>query len=334
LWAVRAAVLVALAASTGWPAIRAALTRAAVARLVISTAGAPAPGELAATLGRALGDPSVRILYPLADGRLVDGTGAPTHPVPDRVTTRLIRDDATVGFLEHRQGVLGEDAVAERVADIARLAVVHERLMAEQAAQLADLRVSRARIVEAADAERQRLERDLHDGAQQRLVALSLRVQLAALRLPGDAGPAVGDRHEAVGGELRTAMAALRGIARGLYPRELADEGLAAALDVLAESCSRRIQVQCLVQRRLPGPVEAAAYFAVAALVRDAPEDVVSVCADQRDDAVRVEVALVGPAGDLRDIRDRAGALAGTVTTARVADGTGTLVRVELPCGS
>jgi signal transduction histidine kinase len=331
LWVIQACALLALAASTRWPSIRASLTRAAVARLVVMTRDVPAPGELATALGRALGDDTVRILYPLADGRMVDGSGETAVVETQRAITRLVQGDVIVALLEHREGILEPD-LADRVVEIARLAVVHERLHAERRAQLADLRLSRARIVASADAERLRLERDLHDGAQQRLVSLALCVQLASLRMPDSADPSTRNRYDRAGQTLRTAMAELRRTARGLYPRELADEGLAAALDVLADSCPRPIQVHHVPDERLPAAVEAAAYFAVARLVGDSGDDVISVAASLRDDAVRLEIYVRRLPPDLVDIRDRASALAGNVTTAP-AEGNATRVLLELPCG-
>ena len=118
----------------------------------------------------------------------------------------------------------------EAVGNAARLALENERLAAEVRAQLEEVRASRARIVEAADAERRRVERDLHDGAQQRLVALALRLQVASKTTPGAAALL-----DEATGELQTAIGEVRGLARGVHPTILTEAGLRAAVDALAE---------------------------------------------------------------------------------------------------
>ena len=159
--------------------IRARYRRAEVARLIVDGAESSVPGELRARLGRLLGDPSLEIGYPLAGGRLVDADGRTIALAGD--VTPLVRKGETVALLSHRRGLLEDPTLAEEVAGAARLALEHERLQAELRAELEELRASRTRVVAAADEERHRLERDLHDGAQQRLVALSLQPRPAPL---------------------------------------------------------------------------------------------------------------------------------------------------------
>src|SRR5262249_43294879 len=131
-----------------------------------------------------LRDPSLQLAYPLADGKIADAR-CRTVDLTGEVTP-ILRGGQRVALLSHRPGLLAEPALAEEVAATARLALENERLQAEAWSQLEDLRASRARIVQAGDAERRRLARDLHDGAQQRLVTLSLALRLARTRLrPG-----------------------------------------------------------------------------------------------------------------------------------------------------
>jgi signal transduction histidine kinase len=331
LWIAQAGLLIMVALGTGWSFVRLRLTRSAVARLVVDAAGMSGPGGLEKSLGAALGDDSLRVLYPIDDSRWADSAGRSLQPGHSQPLTRLVRGDETIALLAHRRGALDGDGIADEVAGVAALMLENERLQAQQQAQLGDLRASRARIVAAADAERRRLERDLHDGAQQSLVALSLATGLAQLRVDrADADASA--RLDAAQAELTAALAELRTVARGLYPRELADEGLTAALETLAEASRTPVTVDSRVDGRLPQPVESAAYFAVAHRV-GAAAGAASVSARRAGDRLVIEVEDGGPPGDLVLVEDRVGALAGTVTTETV-EGSGTWIRVELPCGS
>jgi signal transduction histidine kinase len=333
LWAVQAGLLILIAVGTGWSYVRRRRTRSAVAKLVVDTADISAPGGLDRSLGAALGDDSLRVLYPLGDGRWVDHAGRPVVPDDSRGMTRLTRGDVPIALLTHRRGVLDEDGVADEIAGAAGLALDNERLQAQRRAQLADLRASRARIVAAADAERRRLERDLHDGAQQRLVALSLAIRLAQLRSGGQGDPGASVRLDRAQTEVTAALAQLRGVARGLYPRELADEGLSAALEIMAEASPIPVTVDAPVVERFPQPIEAAAYFAVAHRLAGTGAVRAAVSVRRDGDRLRIEIEDDGPPGDLVRIEDRVGALAGTLSV-ESAPGSGTRIRVELPCGS
>ena len=172
LWLGQAGALIAIAAGVVWGWLRARHTRAAVASLVVEAAASPAPGGLRDKLAGMLHDPSVKVAYRLDDGRLVDGLGRAV--VLDGEVTPLVRGGESVALLSHRPGLLDDPDLTDEVAAAARLALENERLQAETRAQLEHLRTSRARVVAEGDAERRRLERDLHDGAQQRLVGLSL----------------------------------------------------------------------------------------------------------------------------------------------------------------
>ena len=142
------------------------------------------------------------------------------------------------------------------------MALEHSRLQAEVQAQLEQVRASRARIVEAGDAERRRLERDLHDGAQQRLVTLSLALGMARDRVTG-ADPQLRSLIESASNEAREALVELRELARGIHPAVLTETGLAGAIQALAERTPVATTIAAVPRGRFPAPIEATAYFVV-----------------------------------------------------------------------
>ena len=210
----------------------------------------------------------------------------------------------------------------------------------ESKEQEAELRASRSRIVEAGDDERRRLERNLHDGAQQRLVSLSLALRLAQARLRDD--PDAADQIlTAAGEELTHALAELRELARGIHPAVLTDRGLAAALEALAARAPLPVELTADLDERLPGPVEAAAYYVVAEALTNvakyAEASAVEVRAQRHNGRVVVEVADNGVGGadpllgsGLRGLADRVEALDGELEVESAA-GTGTTVRAVIP---
>ena len=175
-------------------------------------------------LARVLGDPTLEVAYRLDDGRYVDAAGRPLElpQGPDRAITLVTARGEEVAALVHDPALLDEPALVESVRATAGLVLENERLAAEVRAQLAEVRASRARIVAATDAERRRIERNLHDGAQQRLVTLSLTLGLAASR--GDAADS--DVLSRAQDEVEEAIAELRELARGIHPTLLREEGL------------------------------------------------------------------------------------------------------------
>jgi PAS domain S-box-containing protein len=213
---------------------------------------------------------------------------------------------------------------------------ITERKQAEQ-----DLRASRARIVEAADTERRRLERNLHDGAQQRLVALSLSLRLVQSRLASDPDSAVELLDESVT-ELAGATAELRELARGIHPAVLTDRGLGAALKAVAARAPVPVEVTSTTEQRLPQPVEAAVYFVVAealtnvARYAQASQAAVAIALDGAKVTVEVSDDGVGGATahagfGLRGLADRVATLDGTLAVTS-PPGEGTIVRAEIPC--
>ena len=326
LWLGQALALAAIAVGVVWTWTRARYRRTQVARLVVDGAASPAPGELRARLGRLLGDSSLEIGYPLADGRLVDAGGGTI--TLGRDVTPLVRGSETVALLSHRRGLLEDPGLADEVAGAARLALENERLQAELRAELEKLRESRARVVATADHERHRLERDLHDGAQQRLVALSFR--FALLRSTDASHQSDIDEAQA---ELEGVLARLREVGHGLFPALLAEEGLAVALAALTEEAPVEIEVEDLPDGRLDPAVEAAAYFLIAETLqrsRHAPQRVVVDCPGR---AVVIEADAVLSSDELVRLEDRVGAVGGMLETVPRPDGS-VHIRAELPCAS
>jgi signal transduction histidine kinase len=320
LWTVQAVALIALAVGVSWERIRSARMRAELARLVVEL-DAPAGGVRDA-LARALGEPRLTLAYRATAGGWLSADGRELALPP---TATLLGPDATaVAAVVEAPGAFADRELAAEIARAARPALEHERLQAEMRAQLAELRASRARIVEAADGERRRLERDLHDGAQQRIVALALDLRLARRQLARERPDLDAELGEAEG-ELRLAVAELRDVARGIHPPMLEDFGLAAALQALAEE-TPRLALGDLPPDRFPAPVESAAYHLVAETLRCVPERQVTVSARHAGTTLVLDVCP--PDGPLIDAEDRIGALGGRL----VRDGRATL-RAELPCG-
>ena len=330
LWLGQAVTLVALALGVSWEWVRGRRTRSALARLVVELAASPPAGGLGAALAETLGDPTLTLLYPLPDGRRVDATGRPAQPGQSQRTTSLVQGGRPVAVLAHRPGLLDDPSLVEQIAATARVALDNERLQAQVRAQLADLRASRVRIVERGNAERRRLERDLHDGAQQRLVSLALSLRLAQLEDDADADVTALEEAEA---EVRQALEELRGLARGLYPVALTEEGLAAALEALAEQAASPLVLRRLPQERLEPSVEAAAYFVVAETLQRSRPRRAAVDAVHADGRLIVEVETdQQPPQELTDLEDRVGALDGRLFVEHGLSGA-TRIRAELPCG-
>jgi signal transduction histidine kinase len=318
LWLGQAGALVALSLGVvlGW--LRDRHTRATVARLVVELAESPAPANLRDVLANTLRDPSLELAYRLTDGRLVDARGRPAELGP--AVTPLVRGRTEVAFLGHRPGLLDDPGLAEEVAGAARLALENERLQAEVRARLQDLRASRARIVAAEDAERRRLERDLHDGAQQRLVSLSLSLRLLHSRIGSQASEGQLAKLDQADAELRTAVGELRTLAHGIYPAALTDEGLSAAIEALAEGAPVPMETMELLDERLDPAVEATAYFVVSEIAEWNKARALRVGIRRADGVLVVDIESDGDAPeDLVDLEDRVGALDGRLEVERGA---------------
>ncbi len=202
------------------------------------------------------------------------------------------------------------------------------------------LAASRLRIVEAQDAERRRLERNLHDGAQQRLVAVALELRIAQAQLGDDpqAAALVGDAAE----ELKLALDDLRELARGLHPAVLTERGLRPALEVLALRAPFVVSVQGVPQERLPPPIEAALYYVASETLANAAKhanaSTLAIRMTRDDGVVTIELdddgcggANAREGGGLRGLADRVEALHGRLELTS-PPGSGTTVRAEIPC--
>ena len=233
--------------------------------------------------------------------------------------------------------LLDQPALLEAAGSAARFALENERLQAELRAQLAELRESRARIVRAGDEERRRLERDLHDGAQQRLLGLGMALQL----LQSHVDRAGGRLLEETEAELRQALAELRELARGIHPAVLTDQGLAAAIRTLASRAPLPVEVEGC-NERLPEPVETAAYFVVSEaltnIAKYAQASNARIRVDRTDGHAHVEVHDDGIGGadpqtgsGLRGLADRIAALNGQLEV-ESPQGGGTTITAEIPC--
>jgi signal transduction histidine kinase len=330
LWVGEMAALALVAAGVVWERVRARRARSVLARLVVDLGASPPPGGLEGQLADALGDPSLRLLHS-HDGEPgwidSEGRAAALPSDGDRVATSVVAGGREVSVLVHRRGLLDDPGFAQEIASAARLAIEHERLHASRRAQLERLRLSRARLVATADAERRQLERDLHDGAQQRLLTLSIAVRLARRQL-GGGDPALERELAAAESELAVALVELRELAHGLFPMVLTNEGLGAALEVLAERTPRLV-TGALPDGRFAAPVESAAYFVVSEALRRGPNGEVTIDARREGDRLVVEVRTEsGLIGEPTAIEDRVGALDGTL----IADVHH--LRAELPCAS
>ena len=321
-------------------------TRSAAADLVVELEHAP-PGSVRDALARTLGDPSLELALWLPEQRcFVDGDGRPVElPTSGsgRAVTVLGASDAPVAALVHDPVLLERRALLTAAGAAARFALENERLQAQLRLQLEEVRASRARIVQAGDEERRRLERDLHDGAQQRLLGLGMALQLARSQLVPSANGADELLAEAET-ELRAALDELRELARGIHPAILTEQGLPAAVRSLAERSSVPVTIVGLPEQRLGEPVEAAAYFLVseslANVAKYAQASTVRVCVARRNGHAVVDVEDDGVGGadpgrgsGLRGLADRVHALDGTLTVDSRA-GAGTRIHAEIPCGS
>ena len=323
--------------------LRSHLDRSAVSRMIVELgAGVPPGDRLRTVLASALHDPSLELAYWLPERQaFVDADGAAVDlPTTDaRVVTYLARDGVRIAVLVHDAALAAEPELVEAVAAGAGLAIDNERLQAEVRAQLREVRASRARIVAAAYAARREVERDLHDGAQQRLLSVALALRLARRQL-GEDGE-VGGLLEDASTELAGALDELRELARGIYPVLLTDSGLGPALQSLADRSPVRAVLTAAPAGRLSGPVEQTCYFvvseALANAVKHAAAGEISIGVREHAGQVAVEVSDDGVGGadprgsGLRGLTDRVAALGGLLRVDSPAGG-GTRVIAELPC--
>ena len=295
------------------------------------------------SLAEGLGDESLTIAYWLPEREIfVDDEG---HEVKisaatasGRVWTPVEHDGKLIAAIIHRPDLANTDIV-QTAGTAAVLQLENERLRADLRARLDELRDSRARIVEVSDAERRRLERNLHDGAQQQLVALALQLRLARNKTTDEESAKLIDGALE---QLDQALSELRELARGIHPAILSDRGLAAAVQALAERQPLPTEVEFAVERKLEPSVEATAYFVVAEgltnIGKYADAGLASVNVRERDGVLEVEVKDDGCGGadaskgsGLRGLEERLRALDGTLSVeSKPGEGTSLLARIPL----
>ena len=325
-----------------WGVLSTRRARGAVGDLVLALDRA-GPGHVREALAASVGDATLELALWLPDrGHWVDENGmevALPEPGSERAVTMIGGDGERLAALVHDPDIVNQRPLLEAAGSAARLALENERLQAELRSQLAELRGSRVRLVKASDAERRRLERDLHDGAQQRLLALGLALQLLRSRVDaqGD-GAALLDEADR---ELQEALRELRELARGIHPAILVEQGLEAAIRTVAQRAPVPVRVEVRGDR-LPAHVETAAYFVVAEalanVVKYARATAAAVSVARDNGRVTIDVSDDGVGGadpsrgsGLSGLADRVGALDGSLAV-ESTEGAGTRIHAEIPC--
>jgi signal transduction histidine kinase len=312
--------------------------------LVRRLGGGLGRGELRAALADALGDPSVELAYWLpASRQYVDAEGRPVQ-LPssrtDRAVTPVEREGRRIAAIVHDPTLLEDPERVREAGAAAALALENERLEAELRAKVEEVRASRSRLVEVGLRQRRRLERDLHDGAQQRLVSLALTLRMARERLGPDAGEA-GRLLDRSREELDEALKELRELARGIHPAVLSDRGLGAAVEALANRAPLPVEIGELPTERLPEHVELTAYFVISEALTNvakyAAASRASIAVGKRDGRLELEVRDDGVGGadiesgtGLRGLADRLEAIEGELEIESEPGG-GTILRASMP---
>ncbi len=301
------------------------------------------PEQLQATLARVLGDPGLVLAFPRTDGRSYVDTDGRSVALPavggERSVTRVETDGLAVAALVYDRSLDDDPELVEAVGGAVTVALENRRLHAEALDRLAELQSSRERIIAASDAERRRIERNLHDGAQQRLVTLALQLSMLQRQIrddPEDAEQLAGAASE----ELAASLAELRELARGIHPAVL-DQGLGDALETLALRSAVPATLTNQLTSRLPEPVEFAAYFvaseALTNVAKHAAASRVCIRVAATPETAVIEISddgIGGAATDLgsglRGLADRVEALGGRLTITST-NGGGTTVTARMP---
>ncbi|MDF2697391.1 MAG: integral rane sensor signal transduction histidine kinase, partial [Labilithrix sp.] len=325
--------------------VRARLARLMVGELLVELRESRAPGALRDALARVLHDPSLEIVYWLPDHRAYVGMNGDPINLPaegsGRATTVVEHNGTRVAVLIHDPSLRDDPELVAAACSAAGIAVDNERLHADLRTRLGELRRSRLRVMEAADAERRRLERNLHDGAQQGLATLAVELAMLAEHLESD--PEAKRLLAHAQDELAGSLDELRELARGIHPAVLTDHGLAVALDALAERSPFPVRLAIEPGDGLPERIEVAGFYLISeclantAKYAEASEAVVAV--SRENDRVIIEVVDDGVGGasrnggsGLRGLTDRVEALGGKLELSSPS-GRGTRVRAEIPCG-
>jgi signal transduction histidine kinase len=310
--------LCALAAGLGWNILREHRRKRAVITLAQDLGASPPPGALRRVLARSLGDDTLEVGYWLPDTtRWVDSRGHALAGQPaGRATMTVLRAGEPVAKVTFDPVAADVGEIEDLIGSAARLAIDNERLRAQSLARLEDVRASRVRIVAAADAARRDLELDLHDGAQQRLLAVSHELRLARTdafepHLVEALGAAIEDTRES--------LANLREIAHGIFPAVLTEAGLAAALKTLADGAPVPVEIVEVPDGRLSAQVERTAYLIVDRSVAASARSGAGLAVTVRDVGGSIKVEVSGAFGeDDVYLRDRVEAAGGELTCAEL----------------
>ncbi|MBE1485790.1 sensor histidine kinase [Plantactinospora soyae] len=327
--------------------LRRRVDRSGVADLVVRLHGAPRSESIEVALARTLHDPTLRVGYWAPEsGRYVDLDGRTVSLVPDgepdRLSTRIDRAGEPIAILVHDRALAEEPELIEATCAAAALALENARLTADLRARLRQLADSRLALLRAGEAERRRLERDLHDGVQQRLLSIPMTLGLAESVLPADpdrAGPLIAEARNAT----LAILGELRALTQGLHPPVLTERGLAGAVRELAALSPVPLRVRADVPTGLPPEVETTAYYVVAEALANITKHAAAAGAKLRIDVSEGQLVVdvrddgrggADPAGGsgLRGLAARAAACGGSLRVESPSGG-GTRVRAVLPCG-
>ncbi|WP_433799967.1 sensor histidine kinase [Actinomycetospora sp. CA-084318] len=339
--AIEALALLAIPVAFAVSAVRRRLAHAAMADLVMALARPVTPEFVQRALAVSLGDPTLRVIYhhPAGEGHIESGgRAASAPPAPHRCTRTVDAGDGTLlATLEMDASLSGHPDLVYAAVSAARLAIENSWLQATTEASLEEVRNSRARLVGAGDDARRRIERDLHDGVQQRLLAL--KVSLATAR-PRATGPGERTMIDLVRVEIQETLDELRALSRGLLPGVLTESGLRPAICSVAERMPLEVETR-IPEERLDPLVEATAYFvcceALANAVKHSGATTAQVVVDRHGETLRVSVRDHGRGGaqekvggGIAGLRDRVSAVGGRLTVS--SDDEGTKVEVTIPC--
>jgi signal transduction histidine kinase len=305
----------------------------------------PRPEDLRIALAEAFDDPSLEIVYWLGDGwGDADGHRLERSVAPGRCLSEIRDGDQRVAAIVHDSALRDDRAFIDTATSYALMTLDNHRLAAQASSLLREVRESRARIQAAADHERRRIERDLHDGAQQRLVALRIKLELAAERADDGAGNGAAVLR-GLGGDVEDALEEVRSLARGIYPAPLADRGLVEGLRAAALRNPLPTTVLAAGIARYPREIESAAYFCCLEALQNAAKhargatvavidlsDNGSLRMEVRDDGARFDTDKVAGGVGLTSMRDRLAAVGGELAIAS-SPGRGTRVTGSIPLG-
>lgn len=322
--------------------LRDRLARSSVGELVVELGSDPRPADLETAVGRALRDPSVTLVYWVPEFESYADLEGHEVEFPEhadgRMVTLIERDGARVAALVHDSSLGEERELLDAVTAAAGIALENARLHVELRARLEELRGSRARIIDAGQKERQRLERNLHDGAQQRLIALALDLSRLEERLSGPAKARLAEART----EIALSLQELRDVARGLHPAVVSGHGLEVALESMVARAAVPVLLTVELDGRLPERVEVAAYYVVSEslvnIAKHAQATTATVNVVRGGEQLVVEVVDDGIGGadsergsGLRGLADRVESLNGRLRVWTPLGG-GTRVRAEIPC--